>query len=226
MSRRAASWLALSLCALSLVLTGLGLLFHILNLPDPSVPTFAHWMESTLMGVGASIVGAIIASRRTHNPIGWLLCLSGLVFGAAMFASEYAIYALLVAPGTLPAGEALASVNPLWVLGFNLFVLMLILFPTGKLPRSRWRWLVYLYLAIAVGEVVAMLFLPGPLEGLNLIENPLGIESLPIGRKPVQTLVFCGCVRGAGWSASRSSGSPTRQRLRRAAISLPTRLPK
>jgi hypothetical protein len=53
-----------------------------------------------------------------------------------MFASEYAIYALLVAPGTLPAGEALASVSSLWVLGFNLFVLMLMLFPMGKLPSA------------------------------------------------------------------------------------------
>jgi hypothetical protein len=118
------------------------------------------------------------------------LCVSGLVFGAVMFATEYAIYALLEAPGTLPAGEALVSVNPLWVLGFNLFVLVLILFPTGQLPRSRWRWVVYLYAAIALVEVIAMLFLPGPLEGHDLIKNPLGIEGLPIGRKPVQALIF------------------------------------
>ena len=147
---RTAAWLAWLLCALSLALTGFGLLFHILNLSEPSVPTFTYWVESTVMGVGASTVGAIIASHRTHNPIGWLLCVSGLVFGAVMFATEYAIYALLVAPGTLPVGEALASINPLWVLGFNLFVLMLILFPTGQLPRSRWRWIVYLYAAIAL----------------------------------------------------------------------------
>jgi hypothetical protein len=88
------------------------------------------------MGVGTSTVGAIIASRRTHNPIGWLLCASGLVFGVVMFASEYAIYTLLGSPGSLPAGEVLAPVNPLWVLGFNLFVLILILFPTGQLPRA------------------------------------------------------------------------------------------
>src|SRR5918994_2475982 len=100
-----------------------------------------------------------------------MLCASGLVFGMVMFASEYAIYALLVAPGTLPAGEALASVSSLWVLGFNLFVLMLMLFPMGKLPRSRWRWLVYLFVGIGVVEVVAILFLPGPLEGKGLIEN-------------------------------------------------------
>jgi hypothetical protein len=189
---RAAAWLAWSLCALSLALTALGLLFQILNLSEPSVPSFAHWVESTLLGVGFPTVGAIIASRRTHNPIGWLLCASGLVFGAVMFASEYAIYTLLVAPRTLPAGEALASVTSLWVLGFNLFVLMLILFPTGQLPRSRWRWVVYLYVAVALGEVIAMLFLPGSLEGLDLIGNPLGIEGLPIGRKPVQGLVFTG----------------------------------
>ena len=125
-----------------------------------------------------------------------------------MFATEYAIYALLVAPGTLPVGEALASINPLWVLGFNLFVLMLILFPTGQLPRSRWRWIVYLYAAIALVEVVAMLFLPGPLEGNDLIENPLGIEGLPIGRKPVQALIFTGGLVASGsliWRLRRGS---------------------
>ena len=198
MSTPTGAWLAWSLCALSLALTGLGVLFHILNLSEPSVPTFTYWVESTLMGLGASTVGAIIASRRTHNLIGWLLCVSGLVFGMVMFASEYAIYALLVAPGTLPAGEALASISSLWVLGFNLFVLMLMLFPMGKLPRSRWRWVVYLYVAIAVVEVLAMLFLPGTLEGKGLIENPLGIEGLPIGRKPVQALIFSGGLVASG----------------------------
>jgi hypothetical protein len=83
-------------------------------------------------------------------------------------------------------------------LGFNLFVLMLIMFPTGKLPRSRWRWLVYLYIAIAVVEVVAMLILPGTLEGSDLIKNPLGIEGLPIGRKPVQALIFTGGLVASG----------------------------
>jgi hypothetical protein len=190
MSTRAASWLAWALCVLSLALTGLGLLFHVLNVSQSSVPVFGYWVSSALLGVGLPPVGAIIASRRAHNPIGWLLCASGLVLGAVMFASEYAIYALLVAPGTLPAGEEVALGNPLWVLGFNLIVLMLILFPTGKLPSGRWRWVVYLYMAMAVAEVVAMLFLPGPLEGLDLIENPLGIEGSPIGRKPVQALVF------------------------------------
>jgi hypothetical protein len=206
LSGRTASWLAWSMWALSIALVGFGLLFHVLNLSEPSVPVFGHWVESTLLGVGFPTIGAVIASRRSHNPIGWLLCAVGLVLGVALFASEYAIYSQLVAPGTLPAGEAVALGNPLWVLGFNLIVLMLILFPTGQLPSSRWRWVVYLYLALAFVEVVAMLFLPGPLEGLDLIENPLGIESSPIGRKPVQALVFTGGLVASGALVVRLRG--------------------
>jgi hypothetical protein len=43
-----------------------------------------------LLGVGFPTVGAIIASRRTHNPIGWLLCAVGLVLGVVMFERPYA----------------------------------------------------------------------------------------------------------------------------------------
>jgi hypothetical protein len=208
-SKRTASWLAWSMCALSLALTALGLLFHVLNLSHPGVPIFGHWVESTLTGLSAPIVGAVIASYRNENPIGWLLCASGLLFGVAPLASEYAIYTLLAVPGSLPGGEVAAGINSLWVLAFNLFVLALLLFPEGRMPSIRWRWFVRLYVTIALVEVVSMPFLPGSLEGLEPIQNPLGIESLPIGRKPVQALVFSMLfiaaasllvrLRGAGW---------------------------
>jgi hypothetical protein len=108
LSTRAAPWLAWSIWVLSIALVGLGLLFHIWNRSQPSVPVFGHWVESTLLGVGFPTIGAIIASRRSHNPIGWLLCAVGPVFGAVLFASEYVTYSLLVAPGSLPAGAAVA----------------------------------------------------------------------------------------------------------------------
>jgi hypothetical protein len=137
------------------------------------------------------------------------MCASGLLFGVVLFASEYAIYTLLAVPGSLPAGEVAAGINSLWVLAYNLFALALLLFPEGRLPSIRWRWFAYLYVTIALEEVGSMLFLPGSLEGLEPIQNPLGIEGLPIGRKPVQSLVFAlGVVAaaslilrmwGAGW---------------------------
>jgi hypothetical protein len=54
-----------------------------------------------------------------------------------------------------------------------------------------------------------MLFLPGTLEGLDLIENPLGIEGLPIGRKPVQALIFSGGLIASStliWRLRRGAG--------------------
>ena len=82
-----------------------------------------------LTGLTLPTVGAVIASRRNKNPIGWLLCTSGLVIGVVLIASEYAIYTLLAAPETLPAGEVAAASVSLWVLAYNLFVLMILLFP-------------------------------------------------------------------------------------------------
>ncbi len=61
MSTRATSWLAWSLCALSLALTALSFLLITLNL---SLNTLAYffWPELTVIAVGYSVIGAIIAS--------------------------------------------------------------------------------------------------------------------------------------------------------------------
>ena len=75
MSFRAASWLAWSLWGLSLTLTVLALLLLALNLSHPHTHTFDSWLENTLNAVFFSTVGAIVASRRPENPVGWLLCL-------------------------------------------------------------------------------------------------------------------------------------------------------
>jgi hypothetical protein len=200
-----------------LALTSVGLVFHVLNLSYyPSVPIFGHWVESTLTGLIFPMVGAVIASRRSENPIGWLMCASGLLFGVALLASEYAIYTLLAVPGFLPAGEVAAGINSLWVLAYNLFALALLFFPEGGLPNIRWRWFAYLYVTIALVVAVSMPFLPGSLEGLESIQNPLGIESLPIGRKPVQALVFTlGVVAAASlFLRLRRAGWVERQQIK------------
>ena len=73
MSYRAAFWLAWSLWGLSLTLTVLALLLLALNLSHPHTHTFDSWLDSTLNAVFFSTVGAIVASRRPENPVGWLL---------------------------------------------------------------------------------------------------------------------------------------------------------
>jgi hypothetical protein len=177
MSTRTASWLAWSLWGLSLTLTVLALLILALILSHPHTHTFDDWLDSTLNAVFFSTVGAIVASRRSENPVGWLLCLWALSESLYHFSGQYAIYALLTQPASFPAGEAMAWVSS-WlvfiVIGFS--VLSILLFPTGRPPSRRWRWVTWLTVAFILVGAVSGAFSSGPVEGLGPIRNPLGLE--------------------------------------------------
>ena len=178
-SRPAAAWLAWSLWALALALTAVSLLFLVLNLSHPNTHIFDWWFGNTTVVIDAT-VGAIVASRRPENPVGWLLCLAGVSVSTSSFASQYAIYALLARPGSLPAGEALAWIAA-WQLPImnGIPVLYLLLFPTGRLPSRRWRPVAWLTVAFVVVGVVLAALSPGAYLGsLGPIRNPLGIGGL------------------------------------------------
>ncbi len=81
MSPRAAGRLAWSMWAISSTLTALSLLLLVLNSAHPDVDIFDYWVESVLISVSCSTVGALIASRRPENPTGWIFCALGLAAG-------------------------------------------------------------------------------------------------------------------------------------------------
>jgi hypothetical protein len=181
MSARTAARLAWSLWALSVALTGLSLLLLVLILRYPNSYIFDWWLGNALVVVDAT-VGAIVASRRPGNPVGWLLCLSGVAVGTSSFTSQYAIYTLLARPGSLPAGEASAWVAA-WMLPImiGLEVSYILLFPTGRLPGRRWRWLAWLTVAFVLVGMLTFAFSPGAHQGsLGPIKNPLGIKGFDI----------------------------------------------
>ena len=177
MSYRAASWLAWSLWGLSLTLTVLALLLLALNLSHPHTHIFDSWLDSTLNAVFFSTVGAIVASRRRENLVGWLLCLYGLAQSISHFSAQYAIYTLLAQPNSLPAGEAMAWVSS-WLLPIiiGLSVFLILLFPTGRLPSRRWQWVTWLTVAFILVGAISGAFSSAPVDGLGPIRNPLGIE--------------------------------------------------
>src|SRR5215216_5433049 len=193
MSRRTAAWLAWSLWAHSLALTALSLLLLILNLSHPDVPVYSFWTENVLYSVGFSSVGAVIVPRMSpENPIGWLFCAIGLLWAVIHFIGEYAIYTLLAAPGSLPAGELASWIYSwLWVPSLGLLVFLSLLFPNGRLPSARWRWFARLSALLTLVGMVLAAFSPGQIIlGLPAIRNPLGIEGLPNAYKPVQALML------------------------------------
>jgi uncharacterized membrane protein YhdT len=212
MSRHTSVRLAWALCALSLALTALSLLLFILNFSYPNTHLYEPWLDNTLTAVFYPTVGAIVASRRPENPVGWLLCLYGLVISISYFCAEYAIYALLAEPNSLPAAEVLVWIVS-WMLSIivGLPALLYLLFPTGRLPSRRWRWVAWLIAALVLAGVITSAFSSGALMGvLGPIRNPLGIEGFtgvykallyfisPVALSAVVLSVFMRLRRAAG----------------------------
>src|SRR5919202_558856 len=188
---RVAVWLPWSMCVVSVAMTALGFLLLFRTLFHSAVPTYRFWAENTLLTLGSSMVGAVVTPRKPKNPIGWLMCTAGLLWGVVHFSGEYATYALLAAPDSLLAGEAMAWLYCwLWVPSLGIVVFLGLLFPTGRL-LSR-RWLPFAWLSaflVAVGTVTAALS-PGPILGLVSIYNPLGVEGFPNVYEQLQALMF------------------------------------
>jgi hypothetical protein len=177
MGRRTAAWVAWSVCALSLFIMALGLLLIFLAWPTPLPPGWYPWtyMANDVVGaLGAPLLGGLIASQRPENPYGWLWLGMGMSFALATFAPVYAAYALVVAPGSLPAPRTLASLGQaegyaaIIILGSFLFLL----FPNGRLPSRRWRPLAWSVVALGVVLVVLTVFLTYP---AGQFRNPIGI---------------------------------------------------
>lgn len=87
MNPRAAARLAWTLWGLSVALAALGLLLQYAN--DPS--RFLEQFSYALPFLAFVTVGALVASRRPENPIGWIYCAVGLLNVLYAFARAYAV---------------------------------------------------------------------------------------------------------------------------------------
>jgi hypothetical protein len=180
MSTRAAPWLAWSLCVLGVALAAASPILALLN-GRTLAEIFMAWGPSILslatLTVSFSVVGALIASHRPENPIGWIFLAVGFLQGFLSTADQYAIYALLTNPGSLPlGGEASWLGQWIWAPGLGLILVFLpLLFPDGHPPSPRWRpvgWLGGLSIGLAVVSSAILLW---PERGPALVtgdENP------------------------------------------------------
>jgi hypothetical protein len=180
MARRLASWLAWAVCALSLAITALNFLLIALNV-SLSTPAYVFWPELTSIAVGYSMIGAIIASRLPNHPIGWICCAIGLIAAVDHFGGEYAVYALLAQSHPLPGGKAMLWLQGwFWMLFIGLIVFLLLLFPTGRLPSSRWRPFAWVSVAMISGGVIWSSAI-SPDVGFNAPPSPVQLSVLLLG---------------------------------------------
>src|SRR4051794_7536587 len=122
-------------------------------------------------------VGAFLSSRRTRNPIGWLLITTGTAFSVMLFVERLGWHFLLADPGLGDgAASALWIANWVWIpAGIAMFVGIPIVFPTGRPLSPRWGRFLALVLANVAVFTFATMFATGPLDNYLPVDNPLGL---------------------------------------------------
>jgi hypothetical protein len=121
-------------------------------------------------------VGAVLVSRLPRNRIGWLLAIGGLVLAVSGATSGLADYGLNLHPGSVPGAIWFAWTSQ-WAWAPEiaiLFILLPLVYPTGRLLSSRWR--------VAVAMAAVVLLVGGIGSALSPwdpdpypVENPLAL---------------------------------------------------
>ena len=218
------TWLAWSLAALSVAMFVVGAALTESSLyvgaaPQPS--TASTWGTAGALSslviflpfLAFPLVGALIASRRPENPIGWICLAAGLFWMSIVV--EASIPGSASYPVIIDALLQWTWVPPVGLLG----IYMILLFPDGKLPSRRWHPFAWFAGAVMVLTSVAVTLSPGTLEDHPGVSNPLGLEGHSIvaqvlARAPVLLPI---CILASALSLVwryRHSGGEVRLQIR------------
>ena len=165
-------------CLVCVGLAAGGLVFALLNGRGPGEIVRDNILVVAVLTTVFSGVGALIASHRPGNPIGWIFCAAALFQGLSNSGTEYATYALLTEPGSVPLGAGASWLSSwIWAPGLGLILVFLpLLFPDRRLPSRRWAWVGWLGGAsIAMISALALVLL-WPERGPALLRTPVKEE--------------------------------------------------
>jgi hypothetical protein len=210
----------------SFVLLALGVFFSFLTrrVPDPNAfgLPFDTLLSAALLAFPT--VGALVASRRRGNAIGWLFCVVGVLFGLQSAAYGWGVYALFTQPGEMPGAELAAWLST-WLFVPALFcipVYLFLLFPDGRSISRRWRPVAWLAGAGLLATTLGSALSPGRLDGppFEAVENPAGLAGGGEALELTSVLGFwltLASILLAGVSLVlrfRRAGGPERQQLK------------
>ncbi|HLK72771.1 MAG TPA: hypothetical protein VKU77_03880 [Streptosporangiaceae bacterium] len=127
-----------------------GLARQSVNASNGSVPV---WFSAAF-----ALVGFVVARRRPRNPLGWVIMALAGFFALSEDASFYVVADYRLRHGGLPLGWVALLAQLGWAPGIVLSGLTVLLFPDGRLPARRLRWVIWPYLGVAalwmVGTVI------------------------------------------------------------------------
>jgi hypothetical protein len=172
--------------------------------------------------------GALVASHRPENPVGWLLCLTALAFtigGVCVGVSEYAVREQR---DNLVAATVAAWVGAfVWMIGVGVAAtFVLLLFPDGHLPSRRWRPVAWLAGTSLCLTTTGLALSPGRIEDTR-VTNPVGLTAadtvlaaaVATGLALLGVSILASCLSLA--VRFRNAGREQRQQLKWIAYTLP-----
>ena len=116
------------------------------------------WQAASVLTIVlvTGVVGLVVAGHQPRNPVGWLLAGEAVFMLLSVAGGGYANLVYRLGYHDLAfAGPPALVLNQLFSYLLIGFPLVILLFPDGRLPSRRWRWVVWIYLAITAAVVLA-----------------------------------------------------------------------
>jgi hypothetical protein len=154
------------------------------SLPDDRQPSGGGAVTAVVdfvLVAAFGVVGAVVASHRPRNPVGWLLCGLPPLLGMGILGEGVYWHATVTdADDSAPAQLSIWFADWWWTpVVYMVFVFLPLLFPTGGPVTPRWRIVVWIAILGCTALVLGTAFYPGPLLNFDWVDNPLGIPGLP-----------------------------------------------
>jgi signal transduction histidine kinase len=219
MTPRGVRVLAWGTLAVSGVLGVATIVFIALAWSVPVLPSeFGFKGYAIVFALVTGAVGAVIASRRPSNPIGWILCGLSAVSAVVSLANEYSRWALIHEGGRAPGGIYGAWLQEwLWMPMVLGLAVVAWIFPDGTFLSRRWRAAMLVSLGLSFVPIVLNALLPR-LTIFAGYDNPVGIDdpSLPTAANVSIVLVLPTIVGGAAAATARfrRGGREVRQQIK------------
>jgi signal transduction histidine kinase len=160
-------------------------------------------------------VGAVLASLRPRNPIGWIFCGLGLLAGILAFTSEYARWAIDARHGIPPGGVYAAwLVEWIWIPLITGLAVVAAIFPDGRFLTPGWRRAMWAAIAISVVPTALTAVIPR-LTVYAGVDNPVGVGGRGVRAAAVAstTLMLPVVIVGAAAIVRRFRRSRGEERL-------------
>ena len=159
----------------------------------PGTAVFADTLSFAVAIAVIAVVGAIVTLAVPGNRVGWLMLAAAAVLGVGTAFTEAGIHGVVTVPGSVPGAAYLAALGPgLQAAGLVIAVVGVpAVFPDGRLPGPRWRWLAW-----SAAAAAACLFLGNVLSPTSN-ENRLARWHSPLGL-PVRYGNVAGALSAAG----------------------------